>query len=362
MKVPFVDLAVQYEAIKEEVDHAIHGILQNTSFVGGAPVSNFETDFARYAERDFAIGCANGTDALEIALEAIGIGPEDEVLVPAYTWVSTANAVARLGGKPVFVDVHPDLYTIDPDKVEEKITGRTKAIMPVHFYGLPADMPKIMEIARANGLKVVEDCAQSHEATINGKKVGTWGDIGTFSFYPGKNLGAYGDAGAMVTNNEALAHQMRVIASQGQIKKHHHVQVGRNSRLDTMQAAILSVKLPHLQNWIQGRNQAAVWYTEMLADLPLKLPVTPKGYGHVFHLYVIQTEQRDELKSYLAERGIGTQIHYPKPQTQIGIFEVEGDFPVSEAMSGKILSLPMYPELTHEQVSYVVDAIRSYFA
>jgi len=361
MKVPFVDLRVQYEAIKPAIDAAIKSILDNTSFVGGKPVSDFETAFAQYAETEFAVGCANGTDALEIALEALGIGPGDEVLVPAYTWVSTANAVARLGGKPVFVDVHTDLYTMDVTSIQSKITSNTKAIMPVHFYGLAADMPAIMAIAKEYDLKVVEDCAQSHGATIDSKKVGTWGDIGTFSFYPGKNLGAYGDAGAMVTNDESLATKMRIIARQGQVKKHDHVQVGRNSRLDTMQASILSVKLPHLQSWIEGRNQAARWYSEMLHELPLKLPVTPSDYGHVFHLYVIQTDERDALKAFLAEKGIGTQIHYPKPLTQIGIFEIKGDYPVSEAMADRILSLPMYPELTHEQVAYVVSAVKEFF-
>ena len=362
MKVPFVDLAVQYEAIKEEIDAAIAGIINNTSFVGGAPVADFEKAFAAYAERDFAIGCANGTDALEIALEALGIGPGDEVLVPAYTWVSSANAVARLGARPVFVDVDPDLYTIDTSQIRSKITENTKVILPVHFYGLPANMPEIMAIAEEHGFKVVEDCAQSHGARIAGRKVGTWGDIGTYSFYPGKNLGAYGDAGAMVTNDPALAEQMRIIARQGQVKKHDHVMVGRNSRLDTMQAAILAAKLPHLEDYIVGRNQAASWYNELLRDLPLKLPVTPKDYGHVFHLYVIQTEARDALKSFLSERQIGTQIHYPKPLTQIGIFDVEGDFSVSEAMSERILSLPMYPELTFEQVKYVADALKEFLA
>lgn len=354
-------MAVQYESIKTEIDAAIASIIENTSFVGGAPVTDFERDFASYTEREFVVGCANGTDALEIALEALEIGLGDEVLVPAYTWVSTANAVARLGGKPVFVDVHPDLYTMDVRTIEEKITPRTKAIMPVHFYGLAADMPAIMNIAKAHDLKVVEDCAQAHGARIGDQKVGTWGDIGTFSFYPGKNLGAYGDGGAMVTSNPELAERMRMIAKQGQVKKHDHVMVGRNSRLDTLQAAILNAKLPYLESWITGRNQAAGWYCEMLKDLPLKLPVTPTGYQHVFHLFVIQTDHRNALKAHLAERNIGTQIHYPKPLTEIGIFEVSGEYPVAAAMANRILSLPMYPELTFEQVSYVVEAIKDFF-
>lgn len=361
MKVPFVDLQAQYQSIKPEIDDAIADILNNAIFVNGAPLTSFEENFAKYMGVAHCVGCANGTDAIEIALETLGIGSGDEVLVPAYTWVSTASAVSRVGAKPIFVDVHPDFYTMDATKIEAKITPNTKAIIPVHFYGLPADMSAILKIAKQYKLKVIEDCAQAHNATINGKKVGSLGDIATFSFYPGKNLGAYGDGGAVVTNSKALDEKARIIARLGQQGKHNHIIVGRNSRLDSMQAAILNVKLKHLTNWTAKRQLVADWYLELLKELPIKLPSKPEGFGHVYHLFVIQTDRRDELKEYLHAKGINTQIHYPKPLNQIGVFKDQGDFPVSDAMAGKLLSLPMYAELNRVQVEYVALAIRKFF-
>ena len=357
MHIPFVDLKAQYLSIKAEIDEAIASVLENTSFIGGGIVAQFENSFAQYIGANHGVSCANGTDAIEIALEALGIGSGDEVLVPAYTWISTASAVSRVGAKPIFVDVHPNFYTMDVSKIEEKITPKTKAIIPVHFYGLPADMPSILSIAKKHNLFVVEDCAQAHGATINGQKVGTFGDMATFSFYPGKNLGAYGDGGAIITNNEILASKARVIARLGQQGKHIHVAIGRNSRLDTLQAAVLEVKLKHLDTWTKGRQQVAQWYNEALKDAAIKLPTVPEGYAHVYHLYVIQTEDRNILKEHLKKDGVDTQIHYPKPLNQLGVFEQQGSFPVSDEMSTKLLSLPMYAEMTKEQVEYVAGSI-----
>lgn len=361
MNIPFVDLKAQYSAIKGEIDEAISDVLENALFVGGQNLDSFESNFATYMGAAHCIGCANGTDAIEIALEALEIGPGDEVLVPAYTWISTASAVSRVGAKPVFVDVHPEYYTIDVAQIESKITDKTKAIIPVHFYGLAADMKSILAIAKKHNLKVIEDCAQAHNATIDGKKVGSFGDMGTFSFYPGKNLGAYGDGGGVITNSKELVEKGRIIARLGQQGKHNHKIAGRNSRLDSMQAAILNVKLNHLADWTAKRQLIASWYLDGLQDLPIKLPKTPNGYEHVYHLFVIQLDRRDELKEYLDSKGINTQIHYPKPLNQIGVFVDQGPFPVSDGMAGKLLSLPMYAELNKVQVEYVALAIRNFY-
>jgi len=340
MNIPFVDLQIQYQSIKQEIDEAIESILTHAIFVNGEPLASFEKNFAEYMGVEHCIGCGNGTDAIEIALEALGVGLGDEVLVPAYTWVSTASAVSRVGAKPIFVDVHPDFYTIDVSTIEEKISKNTKAIIPVHFYGLPADMDSILAIAKQHNLKVIEDCAQAHNATINGEKVGSLGDMATYSFYPGKNLGAYGDGGAVVTNSNELDKKARII----------------------MQAAILNVKLNHLTKWTKKRQLVADWYLDLLEELPVQLPASPSGYKHVYHLFVIQTNRRDELKAFLESKGIQTQIHYPKPLHQVGIFDKQGAFDVAEAMSGKILSLPMYAELNRVQVEYVVKAVKEFFA
>ena len=361
MNITFVDLQVQYQSIKDEIDKAIASVLENASFVGGSNLTSFEANFASHMGVAHCIGCANGTDAIEIALEALGIGKGDEVLVPAYTWVSTASAVSRVGATPIFVDVHPEFYTIDVTKIEAKITSRTKVILPVHFYGLPADMVAIMKIAKQHDLKVVEDCAQAHDATINDKKVGSFGDIATFSFYPGKNLGAYGDGGAIITNSKELEERSRIIARLGQQGKHNHILAGRNSRLDSLQAAILNVKLAHLANWTAKRKVVATWYLDLLKNAPVKLPTSPSSFGHVYHLFVIQTDRRDELREYLASKGINTQIHYPKPLHQIGVFKEQANFPVSESMADKLLSLPMYAELNKVQVEYVTLAIKTFF-
>src|SRR5438874_10010181 len=264
MQIPLVDLKAQYATIKNEVDQAIANVLADTAFISGKYAKIFEQEFAPYAGLQHCIGCGNGTDALELALAALGIGPGDEVLVPAFTWVSSAFCVSQLGAKPVFVDMLPTLYTIDPSKIEAKITSRTKAIIPVHLYGLPAEMDEIMAIARKHKLHVIEDCAQAHGATYKGRKVGTFGDIACFSFYPGKNLGAYGDAGCLCTNNEDLATKARKIANYGGLTRHEHEFAGRNSRLDGIQAAILTVKLKYIDRWNQARQRHAKAYTDAL--------------------------------------------------------------------------------------------------
>jgi len=360
MKIPFVDLKAQYDAIKPKIDKAIADVVSNTLFVGGNIVEEFEKNFAEFIGADHAIGCANGTDAIEITLEALGISSGDEVLVPAYSWVSTASAVDRVGAEPIFVDVHPDFYTIDVDQIESKITSKTKAIIPVHFYGLPADMPAIIGIAKKHKLFVIEDCAQSHGAMIGKQMTGTFGDLATFSFYPGKNLGAYGDGGAILTNNAELANKCRVISGLGQEGKHNHVLIGRNSRLDTLQAAILSVKLPMLEEWIAKRRWVARQYNMQFSDTDIKVQRIPTDYKHVYHIYVIQVDKRDELKKFLEKKGIQAQVHYPKPLNQLKIFKDKGKQKVSDLMSARLLSLPMYPEMNQEQIKYVTDNVRKF--
>lgn len=359
MSIPFVDLKAQYESIKEEIDLAIASVINETSFIGGEKVISFEADFADYIGTKNCIGVANGTDAIEIALKAIGVGEGDEVIVPALTWVSTAGAVNGVGAEPVFVDVLEDERTINPDLIADKITPRTKAIIPVHLYGLPARMSAIMEIAKKHDLYVIEDCAQAHGAEFNGQRVGTFGEIATFSFYPGKNLGAYGDAGAVVTNRDDLAETCRMLANHGQLSKHDHRIIGRNSRLDTMQAAILQAKLPNAESWTESRIQVAKWYSEKLASV--RKPVTPENMRHVFHLYVIQSNQRDELMNRLKEVNIGCAIHYPTPIPHLKSYAYKkhpmGEFPVAEKLCNEILSLPMFAELTEAEVDWICEIL-----
>lgn len=359
MSIPFVDLKAQYESIKDEIDDAIASVINQTAFIGGRAIQEFENDFAAYVGVDHCVGCANGTDAIEIALKALGIGKGDEVLVPALTWISTGGAVNNVGAEPVFIDVLSDERTIDPSLMEAKITSKTKAIIPVHLYGLPARMKEIMVIANKYNLKVIEDCAQSHGAEIDAQRVGMFGDAATFSFYPGKNLGAYGDAGAIVTNDAELAAKCRMIGNHGQLSKHDHQIIGRNSRLDTMQAAILKAKLPHLEKWTEARVQVAKWYNQKLNGITK--PTIPTGMRHVFHLYVIEIEKRAELIQKLKEANIGCAIHYPTPLPHLKSYEYQGhkvgDFPVAEKLSSEILSLPMYAEMSEQQVEQIASII-----
>ena len=346
-KVPFVDLHAQYLSIKEEIDAAMAAVIAQTAFISGKFARKFEEEFAEWLGISHCIGCGNGTDALEIFLQALEIGEGDEVLVPACTWISTAEVVSSSGAQPVFIDMHADYYTLDVGKLEAAITPKTKAIIPVHLYGLAVDMDRVMALAEKHGLKVIEDCAQAHGATWNGKKIGTFGHGATFSFYPGKNLGAYGDAGCMVTNDAHLAQKARTIANHGQPQKHTHTMIGRNSRLDGMQGAILSAKLPYLDQWTHLRQRHAQAYQQVLAELPIKLPSKPSAASHVYHLYVVQTEFRDQLKQELGQVGIQTAIHYPAPLPFTQVYaDQHGDpdkFPQAYTAKDKILSIPMYP-------------------
>lgn len=355
--VPLVDLRKQYEEIWHEINAAIMSVIHDTAFIGGKYVKGFEEAFAAFCNAPYCIGVGNGTDAIYIALRALGIGPGDEVITAANSFIATSEAISLTGARVVFVDCHPETYTIDLDQVEKAISPKTKAIVPVHLYGHPADMKKIRDIAKAHKLFVVEDCAQAHGAEINGQRVGIFGDIGCFSFYPGKNLGAYGDAGAIVTKTEELAIRCRMLANHGRIDKYDHEFEGMNSRLDGLQAAILSVKLKYLEQWTEKRRALAKKYGELLKGLPLELPLEAEGYRHVYHLYVVRVKDRQSVQDKLKEANIVTGIHYPIALPMLKAYQYlrhkpEG-FPVAIKYSQEILSLPMYPEMTDEQTRWV---------
>jgi len=306
------------------------------------------------------VSCANGTDAIYITLKALNIGPGDEVITTALSWISTSETITQAGAKVVFVDIDPDYYTIDTSKIEEKITEKTKAIIPVHLYGHPAKITKIMKIAKKHNLKVIEDCAQAHFAQWNGQKVGTFGDAGTFSFFPGKNLGAYGDAGCIITSDDELAQKVRMFANHGALKKHCHEFEGINSRLDGMQAAILSVKLKYIHEWTKLRILHAERYSELLSNKSHYLtPLTHEDAKHVFHLYVIRTHKRDDLQNHLIQNGVSTQIHYPTPLPFLKAYNylnhTRKDFPVAYNYTQQILSIPLFPELSKKQIEIIVS-------
>jgi dTDP-4-amino-4,6-dideoxygalactose transaminase len=361
MQIPFVDLKAQYASIKSEVDEAIQGILDTTRFIGGEPLASFEQDFARYCDARHALGVANGTDALNLALRAAGIGAGDEVITAANTFIATAAAIEMAGAKPVFVDIDLTTHTIDPERFERAITSRTKAVIPIHLYGQPADMDPIMDIAERHGLIVIEDAAQAHGAEYNGRRVGSIGHLACFSFYPGKNLGAYGDGGAITTNDDAYIDVLDKLRDHGRISKYEHAMVGYNSRLDSLQAAILEVKLRRLEEWNRQRQQVAAWYGEALADSDLIVPVIRDGSTHVFHLYVVMTEHREDLQKRFDAAGVATGIHYPLPLHLQPAFSSlgyqHGDMPNAEHAAERILSLPIFPELTREQVHYVAEQV-----
>ncbi len=363
MRVPFVDLEAQYLSIKNEVDEAISEVLLSSAFIGGKFVQKFEESFASYLGVKHCIGVGNGTDALYIALEALGIGEGDEVITVANSFIATSEAITRAGARVVFVDCNPKTYNIDVDQIEKKVTERTKAIIPVHLYGQPAEMDRILEIARKHSLYIIEDAAQAHGAVYKGQKVGTFGDCACFSFYPGKNLGAYGDAGAVVTNDDALAEKIRKFANHGRLSKYNHEFEGVNSRLDGLQAAILNVKLRHLEKWTENRIKAARRYDEGLSGLVVTPYVLPE-VRHVYHLYVIQTEKREEMREYLSEKGISTGIHYPIPLPFLQAYSYLNhraeDFPVAYHLKDRILSLPMFGDITDEQIDYVIEQIKDF--
>ncbi|MCX6144073.1 MAG: DegT/DnrJ/EryC1/StrS family aminotransferase [Ignavibacteriales bacterium] len=368
MKIPLVDLKAQYASIKPEIDRAIQHVLEETDFIGGSAVREFEMAFASYCGTRTAVGLANGTDALQLVLLACGIGNGDEVITAVNTFIATSEAISATGARPVFVDNDPHTYTIDARKIEEKITPRTKAIIPVHLYGQPADMDAVNEVAARNGLVVIEDAAQAHGARYKVKTVGNLGRLACFSFYPGKNLGAYGDAGAIATNDEELANKVRMLANHGRLKKYEHEMEGYNSRLDTLQAAILLVKLRHLKEWTERRQYIASRYTQLLSvTKEIVTPARNPDATHVFHLYVVRVQQRERIQQVLKEAGIATGIHYPIPLHQQPAYRhlglTVGSYPVAERYAGELLSLPMYPELTDDQIEFIsatlVKACRS---
>ncbi len=365
MNIPFVDLKAQYRAIEGEVNAAIMQVLQNTDFILGHAVDAFEEEFAHYCDVDYAIGVDSGYSALELILRAYEIGPGDEVIAPANTFVATVLAISNCGATPVLVDADSATYNLDPMKLAAAITPNTRAIMPVHLYGQPADMDPIMAIAREHGLRVIEDAAQGHGGYYKGRRVGSLGDAAGFSFYPGKNLGAYGDGGAVVTNDPDVADKIRLLRNLGQRVKYNHEIKGFNRRLDTLQAAVLRVKLPYLDGWNAERRRVAAGFTDGLQGLPLVTPFTPAAIEPVYHLYVIQTENRDALQKQLTAAGVATGLHYPKPiHLQPAYAELNyrpGDFPVAEQLSENILSLPIFPELTNEAVAYITEQIRKFF-
>ncbi len=366
MNIPFVDLEAQYKNHKEEIDEAIQNVINDTAFIRGNYVDRFERQYAKKYGIKHCIGVANGTDAIYIVLKMLGIGPGDEVITVANSWISTSETISQTGATPVFVDIEPGYFTIDPAKISEKVTPSTKAIIPVHLYGQPADMAPIMEIAEQNDLYVIEDTAQAHFAEYNEQKVGTFGDAATFSFYPGKNLGAYGDAGAIITNNDELARKCRMFANHGQMQKHNHKIEGVNSRLDGIQAAILNVKLNYIQNWNNKRLANALYYNELLEDIDeVNTPAIRKNDKHVFHLYVIQATNRDGLSKYLEKKKISTSIHYPTILPLLSAYDYlnykKEEFPEAYKAQKEILSLPMYPELNKKEINYICEQIFKFY-
>jgi dTDP-4-amino-4,6-dideoxygalactose transaminase len=365
IKVPFVDLHAQYQTIKDEIDFVIADVIKNSLFVRGPYVDKFEQMFADMMESEHCVSCANGTDSLYIAMHALGVKPGDEVIAPAHSWISTTETITQAGGKVVFCDTDPLTHTIDPAKLATLVTSRTVGVIPVHLYGQPADMDPIMDIAKKHGIWVLEDCAQSHLARYKGQLVGTFGNVASFSFYPGKNLGAMGDAGAVTTNDPEIAKRMAMFARHGGLTKGDHQIEGINSRLDGLQAAILSVKLPYLQQWTKARQHWAKVYTERLSGIPgVSVPTIADGREPVWHLYVIRHERRDALAAYLKSKRIQTVINYPTALPFLPCYASMGhqpsDFPNAHRDQSRILSLPIFPEMTEAHVDAVVEAIRSF--
>ncbi len=363
MNVPFLDLKAQYLTMKDEIDTAIQAVLEKTAFAGGPFVAQFEEEFAAYCGRKHGVGVGNGTDALWFALLALGIGPGDEVITAANTFIATAEAISFCGAKPVFVDVCPITYNMDPAGLEAAFTDKTAAVIPVHLFGQMADLDPIAEIAKARGIPIVEDASQAHGATYRGQTPGTIGDAACFSFYPGKNLGAYGEAGGIVTDSDDLAARARMLRDHGQSKKYHHEAVGWNGRMDGIQGAVLSVKLKRLDAISDARRRHAQTYRSLLADIDgITLPVEADYAKHVYHVYAVRVANRDAVMETLKSKGIGCGIHYPVPLHLQAAYKdlgySEGDFPVAEQSANEYLSLPMFPELTEEQIRYVADELR----
>ena len=364
MKVPFVDLKRQYSSIKQEIDAAIQDVLDNTAFIMGENVENFENNFAEFCGVKHAVGVSSGTSALHLALLGAGIKAGDEVITVPNTFIATSEAISHAGAKPVFVDIDSETYNIDVSKIKNKITGKTKAVIPVHLYGQMAEMGPLMDIAEDNDLKIIEDSAQAHGAEYKGRKSGTIANAGCFSFYPGKNLGAYGDAGMVTTNDDEIAENVKILRDHGRSDKYEHKIIGFNHRIDALQAAILNVKLKHLNEWTDARRKNAKLYDELLGRCAVVTPVEKEYNKHVYHLYVIRTKNREELQKHLKAQGISTGIHYPIPlhlqPAYSNLNHKQGDFPITEKYSGEILSLPMFAELTEHEIEYVVEKIKEF--
>jgi len=366
MNVPFLNLAAQYESLKSELLPVVEKTLAAGHYVLGPNVSAFEQGIAAYTGTKFGVGVNSGSDALTLALRALDIGAGDEVITTPFTYIAPAESVHHVGAKIVFADIHPRSFNIDPAEIERRITPRTKAIIPVHLFGQAAPMKEILALAQPRGIHIIEDCAQAIGATYDGKPVGSFGAMGCFSFYPTKNLGADGDGGMVVTNDEAIAKKLRMLRVHGIERRYFHDLHGYNSRLDELQAAILRVKLPHLKRWNARRAEIARYYTQGLDHLPLDFPVTAKENNHVFHVYALLSDRRDALQKFLADKGVPTIIYYPQPLHLQKIYEKfgfkVGDYPIAEEISKLILPLPMYPELTREHLDQVVGAILGFFS
>jgi dTDP-4-amino-4,6-dideoxygalactose transaminase len=363
MNVPFLDLKSQHAPIRADLNRAIQDVIDENAFAGGPFVAQFETEFAAYCESPFAIGVGSGTEALWLALLALGIGKGDDVITVPNSFMATAEAITYAGANPVFVDVDERTYTMDPAGLEKAVTPKTKAIIPVHLFGQPADMDPILEFAHQHGLFVVEDAAQAHGAEYKGRKAGTLGDAGCFSFYPGKNLGALGEAGAIVTNRPELQEKIRILRDHGQVRKYHHTMVGWNGRMDGIQAAVLGVKLRHLERGNQLRRSYAALYNRDLGGLGgIVTPACSQDVQHVYHIYAIRVQERDEVLRLLGERGIGYGVHYPVPihlqEAYRDLRHQRGDFPVAERCADEFVSLPMFPELTPSQLQIVVEGVK----
>ena len=363
MQIPFLDLKAQNQSLRDPILSLWQDILDSAGFIGGKHVAGFEEEFAKACSAKHCVAVSNGTDALMLIFKALGLEPGDEVIVPANTFIATSEAVTHAGGNVVFVDVLPDTYNMDPRQIEAAITGRTRGIVPVHLYGQPADMDPILAVARRHNLWVVEDAAQAQLAEYKGRRTGSMGIAAGFSFYPGKNLGACGDAGAVVTNDEALAGRVRKLRDHGSAKKYFHDMEGHNGRCDALQAAALRVKLQHLPKWNEARRRVARQYAELLSGVEgVVLPAVAEGCLPIWHLFVIQVEDRDGVQAALNEQGVSTALHYPVPlhlqsaYAHLGLGE--GSFPVAEAYAKRLLSLPMFPELSSEQIAYVCERVK----
>ncbi len=366
MHIPFVDLKIQYQSIKNEIDNAIEQVITETAFIGGKYVQQFEKEFADFYGSKHCISCANGTDSLYIIIKMVGIGIGDEVITVANSWISSSETISQTGATPVFVDIHPNYYSIDETLIESKITSKTKAIIPVHLQGQMCNMTAITALCEKYHLFLIEDCAQAHLSEYNNVRAGLTGIAASFSFYPGKNLGAYGDAGCIITNDDALATKCKMFARHGALIKHQHVMEGINSRMDGMQAAILLAKLPFLQKWTEQRIANAAYYQKILNEVDeIILPMVRPNTKHTYHLYVIRAKQRNALAKFLHEKGIETTIHYPTPLPLMEAYQYlhysEKDIPVSAKYKDEILSLPMFPELTELQMNYIAETIKAFY-